>query len=152
MTKQANARRDRNVVPFPARASSGDKAGRAKRTNIALIRECVVFAQSIAAYEAGFKADPDGNNAHAAALGNHHLARARQALVKLSHTPATTAEGLQAKARIVSVVIDEAHQSIERHEEAFLLSFAADVKAFLGPTINEHWRADLAAKQGEVAS
>jgi hypothetical protein len=62
--------------------------------------------------------------------------------------PDRSAGGGMKKTRIVSVVIDEAHQSIERHEEAFLLSFAADVKAFLGPTINEHWRADLAAKRG----
>jgi hypothetical protein len=141
MTKKATA----HVVPFPGPASSsGDKAVRAKRANTALIRECVIYAQSIAAHDAGFNVDPDGNMIHAAPLGDYHIDRAHQALVKISRIPVTTAEGLQAKARIV--------RALEKHEEAFLLSFAADVKAFLEPTIDEHWHADLAAKTGNVAS
>jgi hypothetical protein len=152
MTKQATARKERNVVPFPGKGSSGNKAVREKRGDTALIRECVIFAQSLGAYAVGFKADPDGDNKHAASLGSFHLDRARQALTKLLRTRATTAEGLQAKARIVPMMLDNSAGDLDEDDEAFLLSFAADVKAFLKPTIDEHWRADLAAKRGAVVS
>jgi hypothetical protein len=130
MSKQATARKGRNVIPFPGRAPSDDKAARA------LIRECILFVQSVAAYDAGFKADPDGDYAHAARLGDRHLDRASEAFEKISRTPATTTEGLQAKARIVPALIKHAAQSMDEREEAFFLSFAADVKAYLDPILH----------------
>src|SRR5271165_5259644 len=57
-------------------------------------------------------------------------AREDQALEKITRMPATTAEGLQAKAHVVPAVIHTAAHMINKREETFLLSFAADVKCF----------------------
>jgi hypothetical protein len=50
---------------------------------------------------------------------------------------------LQAKAGIVPVMVKNCDQHLEEEEETFLLSFAAEVKAFLEPIMNEGWSADL---------
>lgn len=134
-------RKNRNVVPFPTQAES---PVRTKRADTALIRECVIFAQSVAAYDAGLAADPDRNSVHAERFANQYLGRANEALAKISQTPASTAEGLQAKARIVPVVISNAAQSMDDREEAFFLSFGADVKAFLETVLDVHRRAERA--------
>jgi hypothetical protein len=124
--------------PEPA-AASGDETVRAKRAETALIRECVIYAQSVAAWAGGFDADPDGDSAHAAPLGKSHFARAEQALAKISRTPAMTAEGLQAKARIVPAIMKAAAGCVmDKEEGAFLSSFGADVKAFLEPILDDH--------------
>ena len=101
-----------------------------------LIRDCVVYAQSVAARENGFKADPTGNCDFAAPLGDKYLARASDMLFKIAVKNAKTAEGLQAKARIASMVIPDEFRGIGRVEEAFLRSFALDVKEFLEPIIH----------------
>lgn len=116
-----------------------------------LIRDCVAYAQSFAAYHNGFKADPSGNNDFAESLGDKYSARAATSLAKITAMAAKTAEGLQAKARIVPMVIDDSPMSMERDEEAFLRSFASDVKAFLEPIIHEHWSAEIAAQRGKAA-
>jgi hypothetical protein len=55
MTKQATARKTRNVVPFPGGKSSRKKSDRG------LIMSCIIYARSVAAYDAGFEADPGGS-------------------------------------------------------------------------------------------
>jgi hypothetical protein len=50
-----------------------------------LIKECVIYAPSIAAFHDGFKVDSDGNSCHAEALGERHTTRTRQALTKHGH-------------------------------------------------------------------
>jgi hypothetical protein len=75
--------------------AKGVKVAKPKaHSDTALVRECVIYAQHIAAYHNGFKADPDGNNATAAPLGSRHETWAYAALAKIAATPATTAEGL----------------------------------------------------------
>ena len=117
------------------------------KKDFALIRECVIYAQAVAAQSAGFAADPTGNNDHASALADIHFERAKAALVKIARTPATTVEGLQAKARIASVVIDDSEGSIEAEEEAFFRSFAAEVKEFLADAVQEAFLKELNAKK-----
>jgi len=56
---------------------------------------------------------------------------------------AKTAEGLQAKAGIVVMVIEDAHGELQERDEKFFLSLAADVNAFLQSTINERARNSL---------
>jgi hypothetical protein len=103
----------------------------------ALIRECVIYAQSIAAFHDGFDADPDGNNCHATALGDRYENRAWQALTKITVTPARTPEGLCSKARIVAVVFrDNCGNCFADTEAEFLKSFAIEVKNFLQPICN----------------
>lgn len=100
----------------------------------ALIRECVIYAQSTAAFQKGFKADPDGNSTQAAALGDRHSNRAWQALTKITATPATTPEGLCSKARVAAIVFEDNEGGcFENADLEFLKSFAAEVKKFLQP-------------------
>ena len=121
------------------------------KKDFTLIRECVIYAQAVAAQSAGFAADPTGNNDHASALADIHFKRAKEALVKIARTPATTVEGLQAKARIASVVIDDSEGSIEEEEEAFFRTFAAEVKEFLADAVHEVFLKELNAKKATTA-
>jgi hypothetical protein len=102
----------------------------------ALIRECVLYAQASGAFDAGFNADPTDSK-FAEKLGERHQRQIDALLHTISTTPATTAQGLQAKARIVPTVISNAAKSMDEREEAFMISFAADVKAFLYPIVHE---------------
>jgi hypothetical protein len=104
-----------------------------------LISECVIYAQEIAAFHAGFMADSDGNKDHAAGLGDRHQQRAQQALTKIATMKATTPTALDAKARILPVVIQDCEGSFQDADEAFFRSFAADVRAFLGPLVHADW-------------
>jgi hypothetical protein len=98
----------------------------------ALINHCVTYAQSIAAFREGFRADPDGSNEHAAALGARHSARAFQSLTWIASMPAATPEGLCAKARIVPIVIEDNETGcFEVADLDFLSGFANEVKKFL---------------------
>jgi hypothetical protein len=111
-----------------------------------LINECVVYAQGIAAFHAGFGADPDGGSKHAEGLGNPHYERARQALMKIATMKARTPAGLDAKARILPVVIHDSEGSMESADEVFYRTFAADVRAFLDPLVHADWLATKDAK------
>jgi hypothetical protein len=109
-----------------------------------IIRECVIYAQALAAHGAGFKADPDGNNDYAAALGRAHYDLAQRTLGKITAMPAVTPSGLQAKARILPLVVDDGYV-MEGGEDRgpaaeFFRSFAAEVKAFLAPMIEAEWQ------------
>ena len=120
------------------------------KKDFALIRECVIYAQSVAAQSAGFAADPTGNNDHASALADIYFKRAEAALLKIARTPATTVEGLQAKARIVPVMIDDNEGSIVPEEKAFFRSFAAEVKEFLADAVQEAFVKELNAKKAST--
>ena len=118
--------------PAKRKAKRSPKAR--KPSDAALINECVIYAQSIAALHSGFKADPDGNSEHAAKLGDKFSNRAWQALTKIASTPAATPEGLCSKARIVALVFqDNEGGCLEADAAGFLKAFAAEVKQFLQP-------------------
>lgn len=103
-------------------------------SDTALIRECIVYAQSVAAFHKDFKADPDGSSDQAAAMGDRYNNRASQALTKIANTPAATPEGLCSKARIVEIVFEDNEGGcLEADACDFLKSFGAEVKAFLQP-------------------
>lgn len=85
-----------------------------------------------------------------AALGRRHASRADLALAKIASTPAHTAEGLQAKARILPMVIDDSGGSMEAVDEDFYRLFAVDVKDFLKPILHEHFLTGLAEKKAKV--
>jgi hypothetical protein len=103
----------------------------------ALIRECVIYAQSVAALHEGYTADPGHGDSIAGALGEKYNDRIRQALTKITAMPATTPGGLCSKARIVAVVFrDHEGGCLPELEEEFLKSFAVDVKNFLQPICN----------------
>jgi hypothetical protein len=112
---------------------------KATASDARLISECVVYAQEIGAYDAGFKADPDGSSKNAANLGDQHLVRARQALAKIATMKASTPTGLQAKARVLPLVIEDCGGSLQESDEAFCRSIAADMQAFLDPLVHADW-------------
>ena len=87
-----------------------------------------------------------GTHKHAKGLGDPHYDCARQALTKIATMKASTPVGLHAKARILPMVIDDSSGSMEKVDEAFYRSFAADVRAFLDPLINAD---SLAANEPE---
>jgi hypothetical protein len=105
-----------------------------------LIEECSIYAQSLAAFDAGISADPNENKVENV---GRHADRAAAALEKITAISPKTAEGLQAKAGIVAMVIGDANGELQERDEKFFLSLAADVKTFLQPTIDEHARNTL---------
>ena len=105
-----------------------------------LIEECSIYAQSLAAFDAGVSADPNENKVENV---GRHADRAAAALENIAAISAKTAEGLQAKADVVAMVIEDAHGELQERDEKFFLSFAADVKAFLQSTIDERARNSL---------
>ena len=116
------------------RNRSKKRAATKPASDVALIRECVIYAQSVAAMHKGFKADPDGSSVQAAALGNRYINRAWQALTKIAATPATTPAGLCSKARIVEIVFEDNEGGCgEEDQIAFLKAFGVEVKKFLQP-------------------
>jgi hypothetical protein len=111
-----------------------------------LISECVIHAQEIAAFHAGFTADPDGSSRNAQGLGDPHYDRAQRALTKIATMKARTPTGLDAKARILPIVIHDSEGNMESADEVFYRTFAADVRAFLDPLVHADW---LAANEAE---
>jgi hypothetical protein len=136
-TKNPGTQSKKRAAPKPA-------------SDAALIRECVVFAQNVAAEEAGFIADPTDSE-YASKMGNPFCRRYNEALHKMGKLSAKTAEGLQAKARVIPIVIRNAIGSPDEREDAFFTRFGADVKAFLDPIILEHHKTTIAAKHAASA-
>ena len=101
-----------------------------------LISHCVSYAQFVAAHEAGFEADPDGDNKVAEHLGGYR-SKIEKALQAVAEIDAQTPEGLQAKARIVPFILRDTAGGMDEREFGFFQGFAADVKRILQPIINE---------------
>jgi hypothetical protein len=116
-----------------------------------IIGTAVAYAQAVAAFHNGFKADPDGDMKNAAKLGKQQERIASDALARLASIPANSAEALDAKARILPMILDDDGGSIEENSEAFYRTFAADVRRFLEPIIHEHWLAENAERQKKAA-
>src|SRR5947209_3248049 len=126
---------------------------RAKRKNTAesaktaderseIIEQCVVYVQSRAAYEAGFKADHTGEGDYAGAgakLGKRHLRKAQRALLRLitliiSPTdrpgrPPLSKDELFAKARVLQVI--SMPKGDDPVEGAYVRFFALEVEDYL---------------------
>jgi hypothetical protein len=105
-----------------------------------LIEACVNVAACLAAYHSGFTADPDGNNKTAARTGSKFMSMRKQELRRIIATPATTAQGLSAKARIAGALIEDDLASLSADSHEFILGFAADVKAFTQKIGDDEWR------------
>jgi hypothetical protein len=139
----------RNVISFPASASKRPPRSKAKGKRAAaagrgaapppdqlLIRNCVDFARAVAAFHAGFDADPDGNNETAGGPSGRRISEmASKLLAEITRTRATTAKGLQAKARIVPMILDGSDIPDDNEIEYFE-AFAFEVKEFLEPLID----------------
>jgi hypothetical protein len=105
-----------------------------------IIRHAAIYVQSMAAYQAGFKADATGNSSYAGAHrnrpGGRQLHKASKALRKLiALSPAgiagrasLTREELYAKAAVLTVVMQQVEEFSEpnRFELAFITLFAQE--------------------------
>jgi hypothetical protein len=105
-----------------------------------IIEQCLIYAQSIAAYNAGFYVDPTGDFDYAGCgsnqLGRQHFRNAKRALIKLvalgGGVPTLSRDELFAKARVVRLLQKtDAKRSPEKHEVEYVTRFAKDVSQYL---------------------
>jgi hypothetical protein len=141
-------------APKPANRPAARRGSKAPRTlpaipglteppalpDLELIRDCVDYSRTVAGYLAGFDADPDGNNKFADDKAGQRLSsRAYKLLRKISRTPAKAAQGLQAKASIVPMILKNGGaDSPDEREIDFLETFASEVRAWLALSIGGH--------------
>jgi hypothetical protein len=111
-----------------------------------LIRNCMEYAQAVAATTAAFAVDPDGNNIYAERVADRCGRRAGKALANISGTQAATVAGIAAKARVVEFLLRE--NDIQPECAAFFASFASDVREQTRKTVE----ADFSAAQKAVQS
>jgi hypothetical protein len=108
------------------------------RTDAAIIRAAVIYAQCISAYHGGFRGDPSGDNDTAASIGSRYFDQAKQQLDLLAESPATSIEALDAKARVVPIMLEDSCNSCgEDFEIAFLRCFVNDVRTFLASLVRD---------------
>lgn len=115
------------------------RARKAAANDDALIRHCVALAQCVTAREAGFEADPDGDNKYAAHASTPLDRRGSAALDYIVNTRAMTWAGLQSKARVVPFVIQDfggRMGCMTEEAEQFFLTLSKEVKEFLQPIVD----------------
>jgi hypothetical protein len=107
----------------------------------AIITQCVVYAQSMAAYHAGFKVDHTGDSQHAGcqALGKEYMHNADRAVVRLlalspsfPNRKPMKREELFAKAGVLGIMADPGGTfNPDPMEQAFVRFFAQEVEDYL---------------------
>lgn len=120
----------------------------ASTPDAALVLACVHYAQALGAATAAFIADPDPSSKHAGAAAGPAYRRADKLLEAIGAMKATTATGLAAKARIITIAIDADEGSLEDRTIAFFNSFAAEAKLYFDDVISTEWRAERDAAKG----
>src|SRR5258705_11311392 len=108
----------------------------------AIITQCVVYAQSMAAYHAGFRVDhtDDADHAGCQALGKEYMGNADRAVARLialspafkEGKPSLSRDELFAKAGVLGIMADPGGiLNPEPNEQAFVRLFAAEVEDYL---------------------
>jgi hypothetical protein len=98
--------------------------------NAAVIRAAVAYASAIAAFHGGFRGAVHGGYAVADQAGARVWDKVAAAMKTLSRIPATSAEALDAKARVLEIIREDPANETPM-TEAFYLSFANDVRRFV---------------------
>jgi hypothetical protein len=132
--KPRKVRSDAGIPKKPAKAKAIEPAAGSK-----IIRDCVVYAQSRGAYQAGFKADPTGDFDYAGCsseLGETFFQEADTALRRLigaSGGQAPTRDELFAKAVVLGIMFDgnSGGDGGEGIKEAYVRFFAEEVRDYL---------------------
>jgi hypothetical protein len=104
-----------------------------------IITQCVVYAQSMAAYHAGFKVDHTGDSDHAGcqALGKEYMHKADRAVVRLLALSPSFPSGKPmkrefAKAGVLGIMADPGGTfNPDPMEQAFVRFFAREVEDYL---------------------
>jgi hypothetical protein len=99
-------------------------------SHAAVIRAAVEYAAAIAAFHGGFRGAVHGGYTVADQAGMRVWDKVAAAMKKLSRTPATSAEALDAKARVLEIIREDPANETPM-TEGFYLSFARDVRSFL---------------------
>jgi hypothetical protein len=152
IAKADRARADRRALRAAIEAVTGKASPAAiaavipqkpktSRSDTVIIAAAVTYAQSAAAWRAGFDGDSDGSNENAERLGARHKRARDAALHKLANTPASSAEALDAKARVLPMILDDDCGGVADLSDEFYRAFAADVQKFLEPLISAEWYA-----------
>lgn len=118
-----------------------------KRADARLIENCIAYAQCISSINAAFAADPDPNCETSNRTCDTMSKQARKLLAEIATTPATTHQGLQAKARI-AVMAAKDNSGFDSQNEVFefFSLFAKEVKEQLQPLINDDWKSSKSEK------
>jgi hypothetical protein len=117
-----------------------------------IIEQCVIYAQSIAAFQAGFKVDGTGDFDYAGSgkgqCGRRPVRQAERALLRLVALSSVnvgeklpTLEELSAKAGILSIIgmrTDEFTHP-EKIEGAYIRLFAGELEGYFKKTIEATW-------------
>jgi hypothetical protein len=102
-----------------------------------IIRLCMTYAQNVNALGGIFRADPTDSK-YAEPAADPLYRNMQRALLECSAIAATTLFAINAKARIVPMILkDEGFNHCSDEARAFYESFAADVKAFTEKLIDE---------------
>jgi hypothetical protein len=144
-----------NASPATVEAVTGNaypQNPKTSRSDKVIIAAAVAYAQSAAAWRAGFDGDPDGSNENAERLGARHKRARDAALHKLANTPASSAEALDAKARVLPMILDDDCGGVADLSDEFYRAFAADVQKFLEPLISAEWHARNDARDARAVS
>jgi len=114
-----------------------------------VIKQCVVYLQSKAAWLAGFEGDTTGDSTFAGSgkgeLGRRHLHKADRTLRRLvglssaymPGRPALTQAELKAKAIVCRVMEQQADTDLTRDERTYVRFFVKEVEDYLSRTANE---------------
>lgn len=124
----------------------GNLTASAPRTNAAAEEQEIVgasdrYLRNIAEFVVGDIADITGDRVQASPNWRERLTPG-EGLSEIASLRATTLQGLAAKARVVKVILDldDAENSIEEDEFAFLHDFAEEAKAFFAKAAVEERR------------
>jgi hypothetical protein len=111
-----------------------------------IVRDCLIYAQSIAALKAAHEMDPDPDGRYAAHHAEHLRERGTRALGRLTQTEAATPDELRGKARVAALLIADGHGALEEEVEAFMTALLLDIEfclqgAIFVPSASfEQWR------------
>jgi hypothetical protein len=121
-----------------------------------IIEQCVIYAQSIAAYQAGFKVDSSGEFDYAGSdkgqHGRRHCRQAERALLRLvelcpakdGERPLLSREEMRAKAGVLSIIGKNTTEFTitEKIEGAYIRCFALELDDYFREAIEDAWRAE----------
>jgi hypothetical protein len=102
-----------------------------------IIDACISYGLVSGAIQGACKADPNPDNKHAEPVTNACYTERHRAL-KAASAKAETLESIRAKARVLSIMIDENRDTgtLEETETTFAASFARDVETIFSDWLN----------------
>jgi hypothetical protein len=117
-----------------------------------IIEQCVIYAQSVAAFQAGFKVDSTSDFDHAGSgkgqRGRRPVRQAKRALLRLIALSSVnkgdkvrSREEMLAKAGLLSIIGSQTNEfrSPEKFEGAYIRLFANEIEGYFKQAIEDAW-------------